>query len=125
MDKNLKIAVVGNCAAGKTTLVKNLKKYGYKDSYNVPQEHSIVKKLWSRYEPDILIYLRCSLPIAKKRRPTISWGQHRLDEQKKKLANAYENMDIFIDTDPYNIDEVLEIAINKIKERSDINGNIR
>ncbi|WP_353892619.1 hypothetical protein PRVXH_001976 [Proteinivorax hydrogeniformans] len=122
--KNIKIAVVGNCAAGKTTLVKNLKKAGFESSYNVPQEHSIVKKLWSRYEPDILIYLRCSLEIAKKRRPTISWGQHRLDEQKKKLANAHQNMDIYIDTDPYDIDEVLEIAINKIKERVEENGYI-
>ncbi len=83
MDKKLKIAVVGNCAAGKTTLVNNLKKEGYVNSYNVPQEHSVVKRLWSRYNPDILIYLSCSLRTAKQRRPSISWGQERLDYQKK------------------------------------------
>ncbi|SHJ72659.1 hypothetical protein SAMN02745227_00580 [Anaerobranca californiensis DSM 14826] len=122
MKKNLKIAVVGNCAAGKTTLVKGLNERGYLKAYNVPQEHSVVKKLWQRYNPDILIYLQCSLEVAKRRRPTISWGEERLIQQRSKLEDAFLNKDIFIDTDNLSIEEVLEIAIKGI-ERIDKNDN--
>ena len=37
----MKIAIVGVCASGKTTLVAGLREAGY-DAYNVAQEHSCV-----------------------------------------------------------------------------------
>ncbi|QNO15742.1 hypothetical protein HYG86_13705 [Alkalicella caledoniensis] len=119
MNKEIKIAVVGNCAAGKTTLVKGLKQEGYINAYNVPQEHSVVLKFWQRYNPKLLIYLTCSLEEAKKRRPRIAWGQERLEDQKKKLQNAYENKDLLIDTNNLSIDDVLKIAIEYIQERAE------
>lgn len=123
MNKQLKIAVVGNCASGKTTLVNGLKEKGFVNAYNVPQEHSVVQKFWSRYNPDLLIFLQCSLDTAKKRRPRIGWGQERLEHQKMKLQDAYAHKDIFIDTDNLSVDEVLKKAIMEI-ERIDLSGNL-
>ncbi len=117
MKEDIKIAVVGNCAAGKTTLVKGLKEQGYTKAYNVPQEHSVVVKFWQRYNPDLLIFLSCSLEVARQRRPKIQWGQERLEEQKKKLQHAFEHKDIYINTDNLSIDNVLDIALKEIKER--------
>lgn len=124
MKKKLKIAVVGNCASGKTTLVNGLKDKGYVNAYNVPQEHSVVQNFWARYEPEILIFLQCSLETAKTRRPRIGWGQERLEQQKKKLQDAYAHKDIFINTDNLLVYEVLDKAIFEI-ERIDLNGNLR
>lgn len=118
LKRNLKIAVVGNCASGKTTLVKGLIEKGYSKAYNVPQEHSVVQKFWKRYNPDLLLFLQCSLETAQKRRPTIAWGQERLEQQKKKLEDAYLHKDIFICTDDLTVEGVLDKAINEI-ERMD------
>ena len=37
----MRIAIVGICASGKTTLVRGLREAGY-DAYNVAQEHSCI-----------------------------------------------------------------------------------
>ena len=109
--------MVGNCAAGKTTLVQGLKNLGYINAYNVPQEHSVVPKFWQRYNPVFLVYLTCSLEEAKKRRPRIPWGQERLELQKKKLQHAYEHKDLLINTNNMPIDEVLQITTKALEER--------
>jgi ABC-type cobalamin/Fe3+-siderophores transport system ATPase subunit len=53
----MRIAVIGICGAGKSTLVQGLRMLGF-DAKQVNQEHSEVKLLWERfYQPDVLIWL--------------------------------------------------------------------
>ena len=50
----MKIAVVGVCASGKTTLVQGLREEGY-DAYNVAQEHSGIHDFWNKRQPNIIV----------------------------------------------------------------------
>lgn len=121
----MRIAVVGVCASGKTTLVKGLKDAGY-DAYNVAQEHSGIHNFWNKHHPDILVMIDATLPVIKKRR-LVYWDQERLDVQHKRLADAKAHANLFIQTDAYNADEVREQVIDYIetwkKNQTEGNGN--
>ena len=106
------IGVVGNCAAGKTTLVNGLTEHGYR-AVNIAQEHSIVKHLWQRKNPDYLVCLSCTLATAKNRRE-IYWGQERLDDQWQRLAHARAHCDLYLPTDDLTIEEVLQTVIENV-----------
>jgi deoxyadenosine/deoxycytidine kinase len=102
----LKIGVVGPCAAGKTTLIDNLKKHGY-DCKHIAQEHSYVANMWKRLtNPDILIYLDVSYPLTIKRRH-MNWTRGEYQEQVRRLDHARNHADLYIDTDELNTEEVL------------------
>ena len=97
-SRPLKVAVVGPCTAGKSTLVTALNAAGY-DAHHVAQEHSYVADLWQRFtKPDVLIYLDVTYPVAQTRRE-IFWGPERLVEQAGRLAHACEHCDLYILTD--------------------------
>ena len=121
----MRIAVVGVCASGKTTLAKGLKDAGY-DAYNVAQEHSGIHNFWNKHHPDILVMIDATLPAIKKRR-LVYWDQERLDVQHKRLADAKAHANLFIQTDAYNADEVREQVIDYIetwkKNQTEGNGN--
>jgi len=121
----MRIAVVGVCASGKTTLVKGLQDAGY-DAYNVAQEHSGIHNFWNKHHPDILVMIDATLPAIKKRR-LVYWDQERLDVQHKRLADAKAHANLFIQTDAYNADEVREQVIDYIetwkKNQTEGNGN--
>lgn len=121
----MRIAIVGVCASGKTTLVKGLKDAGY-DAYNVAQEHSGLHNFWNKHHPDILVMIDATLPAIKKRR-LVFWDQERLDVQHKRLADAKEHANLFIQTDAYTADEVREQVIDYIetwkKNQTEGNGN--
>lgn len=103
------IGVVGNCVAGKTTLVNGLKEKGYR-AVNIAQEHSTAQKLWQRKQPDFLVCLSCTLATAQARRE-IYWGQERLDDQWQRLAHARAHCDLYLPTDGLAISDVLEAVI--------------
>lgn len=102
----MKIAVVGVCAAGKTTLSRSLSKLGY-DAFTVPQEHSGVKTFWSKKKPDILVMLEASLLVIQSRR-SVPYGEERMRVQHERLSDARRHADLILDTDPYSVDEVRE-----------------
>ena len=52
----MRIAIVGICASGKTTLVRGLREAGY-DAYNVAQEHSCIHDFWNKHHPDVLVMI--------------------------------------------------------------------
>jgi deoxyadenosine/deoxycytidine kinase len=108
----LRIGVVGNCVAGKSTLVSKLRALGY-EAINIPQEHSVTRRFWRHLKPDFLIYLSCTLPIARARRP-IEWGQERLNEQWEVLAEAKAHAHLVVDTDSLTADEVAALALKSI-----------
>ena len=109
-----RIGVVGNCVAGKSTLVEALKAQGYL-AVNIPQEHSISPRFWRRAKPDFLVYLSCTLEVARRRR-RIPWGQERLDEQWAILAEAREHAHLSIDTDPLGAVEVRNIVVGALTQ---------
>lgn len=109
------IGVCGNCVAGKTTLVEGLTAMGYR-AINIPQEHSVSQNLWKRRNPDFLVVLTCSLETARKRR-NISWGEERLDLQRKRLRTAIENCDLLLATDDLTIPEMLLKTVTAVKNK--------
>lgn len=109
------VAVVGNCAAGKTTLVENLNKLGFR-AVNVPQEHSDIRRLWRFKEPDLLVLLSCTHGTAIKRRPTFAWTEKQLEVQRHRLRFAREECDLYIATDSLTREEVLERVVELLRK---------
>lgn len=109
----MRVVVAGVCVSGKTTLVKSLRDLGI-DAYNVAQEHSVIKKLWNRKEPDILVVLDVQMKTIRQRR-MVPWGEDRLAVQRKRLCDAYEHADLYIQTDELSKDEIVQNVIEHIR----------
>ena len=110
-----RIAVVGACASGKTTLVNGLRERGY-DARQVVQEHSYVPAMWQRItNPDVLVYLDVSLDAITLRRE-VTFGERYLEVQRRRLAHAIEHADLVIDTDDLMPAEILERVISFLRE---------
>lgn len=109
----LRIGVVGPCAAGKTTLAKGLKRFGY-EVRQIAQEHSYVPAMWQRISnPDRLVYLYVSYSNTLIRR-NMDWSEQEYQEQIHRLRHAREHADLMIDTDPLNPEQVLTIVLEFI-----------
>lgn len=106
----MRIAIVGPCGAGKTTLEASLTKLGY-DARAVVQEHSHVPTMWQRVtRPDVVIYLDASLATINARRG-VTWEQSYLDEMKRRLAHARAHAHFYLDTDDLTSEEVCARAV--------------
>ncbi len=112
----MRVVVAGVCVSGKTTLVKSLRELGI-EAYNVAQEHSVVKKLWNHKQPDILIVLDAQLKTIRQRR-RVPWGEDRLALQRKRLCDAYEHADLYIQTDELSKDEIVQNVLEHIRRNS-------
>jgi dephospho-CoA kinase len=109
----MKIAIVGVCASGKTTLVAGLREAGY-DAYNVAQEHSCVHNFWAKKNPDLVVMIDATLPAIHKRR-LVYWGEDRLVTQHKRLADAKAHADLYIQTDELDAEAVRQKVIEFIE----------
>jgi len=108
------IAIVGPCAAGKSSLAARLLEAGYK-AHQIAQEHSFVQDMWLVFSsPDILIYL-ASTYEACERRKHLNWTEDDFSEQLRRLAHAREHCDIFIDTTDLTEDEVASKALKELE----------
>jgi len=104
----LRIAVVGPCASGKSTLVKALRAAGY-DARHPAQEHSFVKDMWQRLiDPDVLIYLDLSHEAYRARRPKDNAGPEYLAMQRERLSHAREHADLVVETSGMSAEGVRE-----------------
>lgn len=114
--KNL-IGVVGPCSSGKSTLVAGLKKRGVSVRH-IAQEHSYVKDMWQRLSnPDILIFLDVSYPVAQERRK-LNWTTGEYEKQTHRLRHARQYADLYLDTDNLSPKEIQMEVLNFIKEIS-------
>lgn len=105
--KNLKIGIVGPCAAGKTTLINGLLDHGY-NAKQIAQEHSYVQDMWERMtHPDILLYLDVSYSYTIKRR-NLNWSIQEYNTQVDRLRHAREHAELIINTDSLSPQEVLD-----------------
>jgi len=115
-EAEMRIAVVGPCGAGKTTLVAGLRALGY-EARECVQEHSYVPTMWERISrPDILIYLDASLPVIERRKPRSDWKQAILDEQHRRLAHARAHCDLYVHTDELTVAQVLARAVDFLRQ---------
>ncbi len=101
----MKIGIVGPCAAGKTTLERNLVPLGY-DAHAIGQEHSQVQTMWQQITmPDILIYLDAKLATICARL-NVTWEQSYIDEQNRRLTHARAHADFALVTDGLSREQV-------------------
>lgn len=111
----LKIGIVGPCGAGKSTLVSGLAQNGY-TARHIAQEHSYAGMMWKRItNPDILVYLDVSYPVSTMRR-NLDWTLAEFEEQLRRLKDAREHADIFIDTDQLSPQAILDIVLTEINK---------
>jgi chloramphenicol 3-O-phosphotransferase len=107
----LRVAVVGPCASGKSTLAEALRAAGY-DARHPAQEHSYVPDMWRRLvDPDVLIYLDLSYEAYRERRPHDDAGPEYLDRQRARLAHAREHADLAVDTSGMTAETVRQKVI--------------
>ena len=107
----LRIGIVGPCAAGKTTLIAGLKRHGYFGKH-IAQEHSGVPNMWQRLtNPEVLIYLDVSYPLTLERRQ-ISWTVEEYEEQLFRLRHARQHANFYLNTDNLLPQEVLHLTLS-------------
>lgn len=112
----LKVAVVGACAAGKSTLASYLQEEGY-DIHHVAQEHSYVPDMWQRIgQPDVLIYLDVNYESIKARRPRLDFRLEDLAEQNRRLAHARQHCHLFLDTSELSIAQVRNQTLSFLQQ---------
>jgi len=116
----MKIGVVGVCASGKSTLIKQLTAAGF-DARHIAQEHSYVPTMWRKItDPDILIYLHASFATTLQRRNS-AWLLEDWQEQIRRLQNAIENADLTIETDaldPRQVFSQVVVFLNSFDSQS-------
>lgn len=100
------LGVVGPCAAGKSTLVDQLRSRGFQAKH-IAQEHSYVKDMWAIVsQPDFLIYLDVTYEVSCQRNQT-TWSRKIFEKQIDRLAHARKNAHLYIMTDGKTPEEVL------------------
>lgn len=106
-----RIAIVGPCAAGKSTLKGALLEQGYAVRMPV-QEHSYVPSMWQKLsKPDLLIFLDVNLEETAVRRPKNPSPPAYYAEQQRRLAHAREHCDFYLDTSSLSPAEVREAVL--------------
>jgi len=99
------IGIVGPCAAGKSTLIRNLQGHNLRLKH-IAQEHSYVPDMWQRLtKPDILIFLDVSFEEANRRRP-MPWKEADYRAQQHRLRHARQHADFYLLTDGLTPEEV-------------------
>jgi hypothetical protein len=110
----MRIAVVGGCASGKSTVVSELKRLG-RDAYIVGQEHSGVASLWAARSPDALVYLHISFDEVKQRRGE-HWPEWLYMVQQERLSEARAAADVRIDTAEHTLDQTIHIICDQLPD---------
>lgn len=109
-----RVAVIGPCGAGKSTLVNALRDAGV-DAHVTAQEHSMIPDLWSRKHPDLLLYLDVDFETVRARRGG-SWLPAIHAAQIERLASARKQADLELSTVVLTADETALRALELIAE---------
>jgi hypothetical protein len=112
-----RIAVVGPCASGKSTLVRALRMHGY-DAHVTSQEHSAVPGLWRRSDPGIVIALNADLESIRLRRGNPRWSRKVWEDQQARLRDAFEHADFLADTSARSTNDVVGEVLAFLHSRS-------
>ena len=105
-----RIVVVGPCAAGKTTLVNQLRAKGY-NIRSCAQEHSYVAQLWRQFSrAEVLIYLDADSATIARRQQRSDQTPLRLDAQRRRLSHARTHCDLYVPTDDLTRQQVVNVV---------------
>ncbi len=119
LKEEIKVAIVGPCSSGKSTLRQALVSSGYRNIKMPTQEHSYVKDMWQRItKPDLLIYLDVDYPTTLARRPHIDLGPERVETQNDRLSHAREHADFYLDTSPLTPKEIAKIVLEFLNTKT-------
>ena len=106
-DNVLSIAIVGPCAAGKSTLARALQYRGL-GARQIAQEHSYAPSMWQHLSrPDLLIFLDASYEVCTQRK-NLNWLPRDYTKQVHRLEHARKHCHIYVNTDGLTPEEVLE-----------------
>lgn len=108
-----RIAVVGTCASGKSSVAAALRARGH-EAYSVAQEHSAIPRLWAHLSPDRVVYLAVGLDTLRLRRNDDSWPEWIYHLQLERLASAFQHADVVVDTDSNTIDQVVDEIVTSL-----------
>lgn len=111
-----RVAIVGHCASGKSTVVRLLREQGV-DAYSVAQEHSMIGDLWRHQQPDIVAFLDVSLDAIRERKHNDVWPRWIYNEQSKRLTDARANADVVVDTDLEPAETIADNLAQYIRSR--------
>ena len=115
-EQPTRIAIVGPCTAGKSTLKPVLMEHGYVVRMPV-QEHSHVKTMWRQLsKPDILIFLDVDAEVTAVRRPKNPSSPAYYAEQHRRLAHAREHCDFYLNTSTLSPEQVQEKVLSFLCE---------
>jgi shikimate kinase len=115
-DRPLRVAIVGPCTSGKSTLAKALRSAGY-EARQPAQEHSYVPAMWQKLtQPDILIFLDVDYKTVVARRPKNPGPPERLAEQHQRLAHARQHCDFYLDTSQFSITQVQDKTLSFLSQ---------
>lgn len=114
------IAIVGVCAAGKSTLAAGLRSRGY-NARGVLQEHSYVQTMWQKItRPDVLIYLDASLENVRRRRNDPGFPADLYEQELIRLRHARAHCHLYINTDDLTPAEVLAAAADGLSRQGNL-----
>ncbi len=106
-DERPDVALVGPCAAGKSTIARLLQARGWR-ARAVAQEHSFVPDMWRRLtNPRVLVFLDASWEETR-RRKALRWTRADYAAQQKRLAHARAHADLYVFTDGLTPEDVVE-----------------
>jgi len=109
------VGIVGPCSAGKSTLARALTAAGV-TAKPIGQEHSYVPHMWQVIgQPDVLIYLDVSYPVAQGRR-WLNWVPADLEEQRRRLRHARDHCHLFVQTDPLTAEQVRDQVLDFLRQ---------
>lgn len=106
----MRVAVVGPCASGKSSVVARLRAHGL-DAYAVAQEHSVVVELWRHLAPDRVVFLDTALATVRQRRGDDSWPAWIYQTQQERLASARAHADVVVETDQLDLEQVVGVVL--------------
>ena len=110
-----RVAVVGSCASGKTSVVARLREHGL-DAWAVAQEHSAIQELWRHLGPDRLVFLDTTIQTVRARRQDDNWPEWIFDLQQERLADARANADVIVPTDDLTLDQVVVTILQALAD---------
>lgn len=111
------VGVVGPCAAGKSTLIKELSKRGI-TAKHIAQEHSFVPDMWEQLSsPDILVFLDVSFEESMNRRKQ-DWTEKDYLEQHHRLRHARQHTHFYLDTTEMTPDEVHQTVLAFLENKT-------
>lgn len=109
------IVLVGPCASGKSTLAHELEEVGIVVRV-CGQEHSSIRDLWRKMNPDVLVALSIDLPTLRSRRHG-EWPETLFAVQQRRLASAFACADLVIDTRRESPRRAAQLVQRYLRER--------